>query len=382
MNRIFYWCPFLNKVATVKAVINSCIGIKKYSNLNEPTIINAVGEFDEFKNEIKSENIDIINLGKKNIINILPKLGFLKSRFSYMVIFFLTFRKLKNLLINKKPDYLIVHLITSLPILLFIIYNFETKLILRISGLPKLNFLRKMLWKVASKNIYLVTTPTVDTKKHLLVNKIFNSNQISVVGDPILSIKKISILRKGKIEEPYLKEKKFIVSIGRLTHQKNFELLIHNFLSLKKITPFLKLIILGEGEQKQNLLSLIKKKGLNNEIFLLGRKDNVYKYLDKCFAFILSSRWEDPGFVLLEAIACRSVIISSDCENGPREILNNGEFGYMFKNKNGYQLIQKYKDFTLDEAKKINLMKLGALRNARKFTIFNHSKALEKILIK
>ena len=99
MNRIFYWCPFLNKVATVKAVINSCIGIKKYSNLNEPTILNAVGEFDEFKNEIKSENIDIINLGKKNIINILPKLGFLKSRFSYMVIFFLTFRKLKNLLI-------------------------------------------------------------------------------------------------------------------------------------------------------------------------------------------------------------------------------------------------------------------------------------------
>jgi glycosyltransferase involved in cell wall biosynthesis len=382
MNRIFYWCPFLNKVATVKAVINSCIGIKKYSNLNEPTILNAVGEFDEFKNEIKSENIDIINLGKKNIINILPKLGFLKSRFSYMVIFFLTFRKLKNLLINKKPDYLIVHLITSLPILLFIIYNFETKLILRISGLPKLNFLRKLLWKVASKNIYLVTTPTVDTKKHLLVNKIFKSNQVTVIRDPILSIKKISILRKGKIEEQYLAKKKFIVSIGRLTHQKNFDLLINNFLALKKITPFLKLIILGEGEQRQNLFNLIKKKRLTNEIFLLGQKDNVYKYLDKCFAFLLSSRWEDPGFVLLEAIACRSVIISSDCENGPKEILNNGEFGYMFKNKNGYQLIQRYKDFTLDETKKINLMKLGALKNARKFTIFNHAKALEKILIK
>ena len=296
MNRIFYWCPFLNKVATVKAVINSCIGIKKYSNLNEPTILNAVGEFDEFKNEIKSENIDIINLGKKNIINILPKLGFLKSRFSYMVIFFLTFRKLKNLLINKKPDYLIVHLITSLPILLFIIYNFETKLILRISGLPKLNFLRKLLWKVASKNIYLVTTPTVDTKKHLLVNKIFKSNQVTVIRDPILSIKKISILRKGKIEEQYLAKKKFIVSIGRLTHQKNFDLLINNFLALKKITPFLKLIILGEGEQRQNLFNLIKKKRLTNEIFLLGQKDNVYKYYKRSICFTLTSAWEDPGF--------------------------------------------------------------------------------------
>ncbi len=382
MNKIFYWCPFLNKVATVKAVINSCVGIKKYSNLNEPTILNAVGEFNEFKNKIKSENIDIIDLRKKNIYDKLPKLGFFKSRLSYIIIFFLSYRGLKNIIINKKPDYLIVHLITSLPIFLFLIYNFETRLILRISGLPKLNFLRKLLWKIASKNIYLVTTPTVDTKKYLLINKIFDSNKVKVVRDPVISIKNISFLRKAKIEEPYLKEGKFIVSIGRLTHQKNFELIINNFTELKKITPILKLIILGEGEQKQYLLDLIKKRELSSEIFLLGQKDNVYKYLDKCCAFVLSSRWEDPGFVLLEAIACRSAIISSDCENGPREILNNGEFGYMFKNKNGYQLIQKYKDFTLDETKKINLMKLGALRNARKFTIFNHSKALEKILIK
>jgi glycosyltransferase involved in cell wall biosynthesis len=129
------------------------------------------------------------------------------------------------------------------------------------------------------------------------------------------------------------------------------------------------------------LLDLINKKELSNEIFLLGQKNNVYKYLNKCFAFILCSRWEDPGFVLLEAIACRSVVISSDCNNGPKEILNNGEFGYMFKSKNGCQLIEKYKNFTLDETTKINLMKLGALRYARKFTVFNHSKVLEKILI-
>lgn len=382
MKKIFYWCPFLNKVATAKAVINSCIGIKKYSNLNEPTIINAVGEFNEFKDKINYENINIIDLSNKNIIDKLPKSGFFKSRFSYIVIFLLSFRNLKNILINKKPNYLIVHLITSLPIFLFLVYNFETKLILRISGFPKLNFFRKIFWKIANKKIYIITTPTLGTKRYLLVNKVFDPNKIRVVRDPIISIKNISFLKKVKIEEKYLDKEKFIISIGRLTYQKNFEFLINNFTEFKKITPNLKLIILGEGELKQNLLNLIKKNKLSNEIFLLGQKDNVYKYLNKCFAFILSSRWEDPGFVLLEAIACRSVIISSDCSNGPKEILNNGEFGYIFKNNDSYELIEKYKNFTFDKINKINLMKLGALRSAKKFTIFHHSKALEKILIK
>jgi glycosyltransferase involved in cell wall biosynthesis len=381
MKKIFYWCPFLNKVATVKAVINSCIGIKKYTKLNEPTIINVVGEWNEFKDKIVSENINIIDLSNANITDKLPKFGFFKSRLSYIIIFFISFIKLKNILINNKPNYLIVHLITSLPIFLFLVYNFETKLILRISGLPKLNFFRKIFWKIANKKIYIVTTPTLSTKKYLLVNKVFDPNKIKVVRDPVINIKDISFLRKGKIEEQYLDKKKFIVSIGRLTHQKNFELLINSFSEFKKITPDLKLIILGEGEKKQKLLDLINKKELSNEIFLLGQKNNVYKYLNKCFAFILCSRWEDPGFVLLEAIACRSVVISSDCNNGPKEILNNGEFGYMFKSKNGCQLIEKYKNFTLDETTKINLMKLGALRYARKFTVFNHSKVLEKILI-
>ena len=75
-------------------------------------------------------------------------------------------RKISNLLnslIRKKPDYLVIHLITSLPLILFIVFKFETKLILRISGTPRLNIFRKILWKLSKKNIDFITVPTKET---------------------------------------------------------------------------------------------------------------------------------------------------------------------------------------------------------------------------
>ena len=62
MQKIFYWCPFISNVATVKAVINSCVGLNKYGNLLKPYIINCFGEFDEYNDEIKKNKIIMINL--------------------------------------------------------------------------------------------------------------------------------------------------------------------------------------------------------------------------------------------------------------------------------------------------------------------------------
>ena len=75
----------------------------------------------------------------------MPKYGFFKSRLSYLIISFFCFFELKRMLVKKNPDFFIAHLIVSLPLLLFKIFNFETKLIIRISGKPKLNFLENFL---------------------------------------------------------------------------------------------------------------------------------------------------------------------------------------------------------------------------------------------
>ena len=95
-------------------------------------------------------NIQIINLGM-DYFKYLPKLGFLKSRFSYILIFLLSFIPLLKLLRKEKPEFIIIHLITSLPLILISIFDIKTKCILRISGFPKFNLLRKIFWKIVQK---------------------------------------------------------------------------------------------------------------------------------------------------------------------------------------------------------------------------------------
>ena len=92
MKSIYYWSPSLSKnIATNYAVINSAYSVNKYSKKYRASIINACGEFNYFKPEIKEKKIDLINLGKGNLIKFLPKLGILKSRFSYILIFIYSF---------------------------------------------------------------------------------------------------------------------------------------------------------------------------------------------------------------------------------------------------------------------------------------------------
>ena len=82
------------------------------------------------------------------------------------------------LLKKEKPQTIIIHLITSLPLTLLNFFKFETKFILRISGHPNLNFLRKFFWNKLEKKIKLITCPTKDLRDKLISDKIFNKNKI------------------------------------------------------------------------------------------------------------------------------------------------------------------------------------------------------------
>ena len=140
---IYYWSPALSKVATCKAVINSVYSFNKYSKDFTSYLINACGEWNYYKKEIEEKKINLFKLNI-NYFKFLLKEGYIFSRISYLLIFLLSFFNLFRLIKKNKPDYLIAHLITSLPLVLFLFFKFETKLILRISGLPKLNIFRKI----------------------------------------------------------------------------------------------------------------------------------------------------------------------------------------------------------------------------------------------
>ena len=379
----YYWSPFLSNVATVKAVLNSAISIKKFSKQINPSIINVIGEWSSFEKQIKKNNIDIISFEKNNeIYSKLPRYSYLKSRFSYLLIFIRSAIKLyKFLSLRTENDYIILHLITSLPLILIILFNFKCKFILRISGFPKLNFFRKMLWILSEKKLHKVLTPTKDTKIMLSDNKIFNTNNITVVRDPIINISEINVLKNEKLNE--IKNEKYIISVGRLTRQKNHKFLINSFKIIKEKFVDLKLVILGEGELKENLINQVKKLNLLNDVKFLGYTTNVFKYYKNSLCFILTSEWEDPGFVIVEAAASKIPIISSDCKNGPKEFINFDERGYLYKNYDFESFKSKFEEFMNDNKfnkDKLENKILNALKEAKKYTQFYHFKEIVKII--
>ena len=131
---------------------------------------------------------------------------------------------------------------------------------------------------------------------------------------------------------------------------------------------------------RTKLIDMIDGYKLQTKAFLLGHQSNVFKYLKYADCFILSSLWEDPGFVLAEASAMNTNIISSDCPNGPKEILDHGNNGYLFKSNSEKDFINKFNEFNKDSSKILNTKILNLKKLTKEFTIFNHFKKLTSYL--
>ncbi len=376
---VFYWAPFFVPIATERAVINSAYSLQKFSSIFKCFIINFFGEFNDSRKELVSKNVSIINFYSSLIIKYLPKHGKIKSRFSFAIIFFLSFVPLKRLIDKEKPDFLIIHLITSLPLILLIFFNFNTKFILRISGMPKLNFFRKVLWKLISKKIYLVTCPTVTTLNYLISLNIFDAKKLKILYDPIIDIKEKSKLIRNDKKFSRTVYSNFFLAAGRLTSQKNFLFLCEAFSKILLKYPDNKLIIAGEGEQKIEITKFIKKRLLEDKIILIGHVDNLYSFMKNAKCFILSSLWEDPGFVVIEAAFSRTPIISSNCLSGPKEIIKNKYNGILFESNNINSFIEQFEYFLNSKDDK-KFWVYNNLKTVKNFTLFNHFLNFNKLL--
>jgi glycosyltransferase involved in cell wall biosynthesis len=117
-----------------------------------------------------------------------------------------------------------------------------------------------------------------------------------------------------------------IISIGRLSKEKNIELLLHSYaLTINKIKT--KLLIVGDGDQRNNLMKISKLLNLDQHVKFYGYSDNVYELISQSDLLVMSSNFEGFGNVIVEALYCGLSIVSTDCKTGPREILNNNEYG-------------------------------------------------------
>jgi glycosyltransferase involved in cell wall biosynthesis len=117
-----------------------------------------------------------------------------------------------------------------------------------------------------------------------------------------------------------------VLSIGRLVVEKGFDVLIravHSVLQEREV----RLVIVGEGEQRSKLQDLIHQLRMENSAILIGQRNNPFPYYRMADVFVLSSRFEGFGLVVAEALACNCQVVSTDCPSGPAEILEGGRWG-------------------------------------------------------
>jgi len=387
MHKIFYWSPFTtNKVATVKAVINSAESLNKFFKKDhfEISIIDAVHECKYFEDEIKEKEINLIYLNKNSFLNSFKKDGFLRSRFAYFYIFFKSFFPLIKILQNKKPDYLIIHLITSLPLFLFIFKNFKSKLILRISGLPKMTFFRKFLWKLAVKNVYKITCPTYGTFQDLSKFD-FLREKLFILNDPIININEIQKSRKREVKinknlNDVLLNKRFLLSVGRFSRQKNFLFYLKCIPEILKLDKELYFLFIGQGEDKKKFLKIANELNISDRIFIIDHTKNVHYFMKRAQVLVLPSLWEDPGFVLVEAGYNNCLVVSSNCPNGPSEIIAE-DGGYLFESNSKSSLIKTIRFFLKESEKSKLLKKINLKKRLKKFTSFHHATILKNRIL-
>ena len=118
------------------------------------------------------------------------------------------------------------------------------------------------------------------------------------------------------------------LGVGRLHAAKGFDNLIRAFATVRAKSPC-RLVIIGEGEERHNLQELAASLGVANDISMMGFVNNPYPYMPACAAFVLSSRREGLPTVLMEALSLGTKVIATDCNSGPREILENGRLGIL-----------------------------------------------------
>jgi len=152
-------------------------------------------------------------------------------------------------------------------------------------------------------------------------------SRIQVIYNPVVTAE-LAARAREPVDHPWFApgEPPVVLSVGRLTVPKDYPTLIRAF---ARIAPrcAARLVILGEGEARAELEALVRRLGLEERVALPGFVANPYAYMARAKVFVLSSIWEGLPTVLIEALACGCRVVSTDCRNGPREILEDGKWG-------------------------------------------------------
>lgn len=193
------------------------------------------------------------------------------------------------------------------------------------------NPLKRVFWFLGMRLFYRFTDLIVAVSRGVAKDVIqitsLPPDRVTVIHNPVIT-PMLQKLAGEPVSHPWFHDSRIpvIIGMGRLTRQKDFTTLVRAFAEVRKDRKC-RLLILGDGAQRLELEALVLELGVENDIELPGFTENPFSYLSKCSLFVLSSRWEGSPNALTEALALGKPVVSTDCPNGPREILKRGEFG-------------------------------------------------------
>lgn len=159
---------------------------------------------------------------------------------------------------------------------------------------------------------------------------------------------------------------KKIISVGRFYAQKGFDMLIDAWEIVARKHPEWKLSIYGNGELENELTDSIRNKGLTNSVSLEHPVGNIADKYVESSAYVMSSRFEGFGMVLIEAMACGLPVVSFNCPDGPSDIISDGQDGFLVENANVQQLAEKVSILIEKEDLRIQ-MGLKARENVKRY---------------
>lgn len=167
------------------------------------------------------------------------------------------------------------------------------------------------------RKLDLLICQTKTMKRELVVNKPWLFRNSKVIPNPV-DIE--SSIRFSSYSSPIHINRPYIVAAGRLIKLKGFDMLIQAFYNIKKEHSNLNLIILGEGPERNNLVSLIRDLKLNSSVVLEGFVENVYPYFKNAITCVVSSKVEGFPNVLLQMMSVNSNVVSTNCAGGISQI--------------------------------------------------------------
>ncbi len=187
----------------------------------------------------------------------------------------------------------------------------------------------QLIMRIAA-NVYPIADHVVavseGVRRDLYANTRLTSGTVSMIYNPI----DVDAIRRQAVdqnEHKWLIDDSYhvVLSGGRHETQKGFDTLLKSFARFEQDN--LRLILFGKGPETESLKNRTAALGIEDRVHFPGFVKNPYSYMAAADVFVLSSKYEGFGLVLLEAMACGCPVVSTDCKSGPAEILEDGKYG-------------------------------------------------------